>query len=52
MEILIIKVAQLTGSGQEEKYGNYRLAYYKAIAFIEDTKGIAVEEQVQAKKLG
>ena len=41
---------QLTGPDQEEKYENYRLAYYKAFAFIEDTKGIAVEEQVQAKK--
>jgi hypothetical protein len=45
-------VAQLTDAGQEEKYGNYRLAYYKAIAFIEAAKGIAVEEQVQAKKRG
>ena len=45
-------MAQLTGAGQEDKYVNYRLAYYKAIAFIEETKGIAVEEQVQAKKPG
>ena len=45
-------MAQLTGSGQEVKYGKYMLAYYKAIAFIEDTKGIAVEEQAQAKKPG
>ena len=41
---------QLTEPGQKEKYENYRLAYYDAIAFIEDTKDIAVEEQGQAKK--
>ena len=45
-------MAQLTGPAQKEKYVNYRLAYYQAITFIEDTKGIAVEEQEQAKKPG
>mgnify|MGYP001358503249 CR=1 FL=1 len=37
-------MVQLTEAGQEEKYVNYRRAYYKAFAFIEDTKGIAVME--------